>query len=155
MSDLAEELGLSKAAIYHHFESKESILINLVNSTLLDMKALVHKFEAIPTTHLQVVEVLTQFADILFAHRQVVSLVLFQLPAEFRAHGQERGDYMMRLQQILAGKNPTRERRVRARAATTIIATGIVPPPFGKIPGPGQTDLALLVKIAVETLQTD
>ena len=155
MSDLAEGLGLSKAAIYHHFESKESILMNLVNSTFQDMGELVQQIEALPANKVDPSDVLRRFAEILFAHRQVVSLVLFQLPAELRTHGIERQDYMVRLQKILAGKNPTLERRIRARAATTIIATGIVPPPFGKLLGKDETDLLLLVSIAIDALKDD
>lgn len=155
MSDLAENLGLSKAAIYHHFESKESILMNLVNSTFQDMGGLVQEIEALPASKVDPSEVLRRFAEILFAHRQVVSLVLFQLPAELRTHDIERRDHMVRLQKILAGKNPTLERRIRARAATTIIAMGVVPPPFGKLLGKDETDLSLLVRIAIDALKGD
>lgn len=155
MSDLAEDLGLSKAAIYHHFESKESILMTLVKSTFQDMGGLVEEIEALPVNKVDPSEVLRRFAEILFAHRQVVSLVLFQLPAELRTPGIERRDYMVRLQTVLAGKNPTLERRIRARAATTIIATGIVPPPFGELQRRDEIDLSLLVNIAVDALKDD
>lgn len=152
MSDLAEALNLSKAAIYHHFESKESILKNLVNSTFQEMGALVQELEALPAKDVDPTDVLRRFAEILFAHRQVVSLVLFQLPAELRTPGIERRDYMVRLQKILAGKNPSLERRIRARAATTIIATGIVPP-FGELLSRDETYLPLLVDVAVDALK--
>lgn len=155
MSDLAEDLGLSKAAIYHHFESKESILMNLVQSTFQDMGEFVHEVESLPASKVNPSEVLRRFADILFAHREVVSLVLFQLPSELRTPGIKRRDYIVRLQAILAGKNPTLERRIRARAATTIIATGIVPPLFGELQRKDEIDLTLLVKIAVEALKDD
>lgn len=155
MSDLAEDLGLSKAAIYHHFESKESILKNLVESTFQEMGGLVGEIEALPANKVDPSEVLRRFAEILFANRQVVSLVLFQLPAELRTPSIERRDYMVRLQKSLAGKNPTLERRIRARAATTIIATGIVPPPFGELQQREEIDVSLLVKIAVDALKND
>lgn len=153
MSDLAKDLDLSKAAIYHHFESKESILMNLVNSTFQDMGALVEEIEALPVNKVNPQEVLRRFAEIIFMHRQVVSLVLFQLPVELRTQGIERRDYMSRLQKILAGKDSTLESRMRARAATTIIATGIVPPPFGKLLTKDETDLPLLISIAVDALK--
>lgn len=153
MSDLADVLGLSKAAIYHHFESKESILMTLVESTFRDMGALVREVESLPASKVIPSEVLTQFAEILFAHRKVVSLVLFQLPAELRTPGIERRDYMVRLQELLAGKKPSAESRTRARAATTIIATGIVPPPFGELQRSEEIDVRLLVSIAIDALQ--
>jgi AcrR family transcriptional regulator len=155
MSDLAEDLGLSKAAIYHHFESKQSILMNLVQSTFQDMGVLVHEVESLPASKVNPSDVLRRFAEILFAHRQVVSLILFQLPSELRTPGIERREYMVRLQEILAGKKPTLERRIRARAATTIIATGIVPPPFGELQRGDEIDLTLLVRIAVDALRDD
>ncbi len=152
MSDLAEALNLSKAAIYHHFESKESILVNLVNSTFQDMGVLVQEVEALPVNEVDPKDVLHRFAEILFAHRQVVSLVLFQLPVELRSPDIERRDYMVRLQKVLAGKDPSLERRIRARAATTIIATGILPP-FGELLNRDETHLSLLVNIAVDALK--
>ncbi len=155
MSDLAEELGLSKAAIYHHFESKESILMNLVKSTFQDMGELVQEIESLPASKVDPTDVLHRFAEILFAHRQVVSLVLFQLPVELRTPGIERREYLVRLQKILAGKNPTLERRIRARAATITIATGIVPLPFGELQRKDEIDLSLLVNIAVGALKSD
>jgi AcrR family transcriptional regulator len=152
MADLAEDLGLSKAAIYHHFESKESILRNLVTTTIQEMGALVEEIEKLPANRVNPQEVLRRLAEIIFTHRRVVSLVLFQLPAEMRTQGIERRDYMLRLQKILAGKNSTLEDRMRAKAATIIIATGIVPPPFGKHMTKGETDLSLLVDIAIDAL---
>lgn len=153
MSDLAEDLGLSKAAIYHHFESKESILMNLVKSTFQEMGGFVQEIELLPDSKVVPTDVLRRFAEILFAHRQVVGLVLFQLPVEMRTPGIERREYLVRLQKILAGKNPTRESQTRARAATIIIATGIVPPPFGELQRRDEVDLALLVNIAVDVLK--
>jgi AcrR family transcriptional regulator len=144
MSDLAEDLGLSKAAI-----------MNLVQSTFQDMGVLVHEVESLPASKVNPSDVLRRFAEILFAHRQVVSLILFQLPSELRTPGIERREYMVRLQEILAGKKPTLERRIRARAATTIIATGIVPPPFGELQRGDEIDLTLLVRIAVDALRDD
>lgn len=155
MSDLAECLGLSKAAIYHHFESKESILMNLVNSTFQDVGALVEEIEILPVNKVDPSEVLGRFAEILFAHRKVVSLVLFQMPVELKSLGVERRNHILRLQKILAGNNPSLESRIRARAATTIIATGIVPPPFGKLLTKEETDLPLLISIAVDALKRD
>ncbi|MEI9907431.1 MAG: helix-turn-helix domain-containing protein [Actinomycetota bacterium] len=38
MADLAEQLGISKAAIYHHFESKESIFQTLLKSSTMILK---------------------------------------------------------------------------------------------------------------------
>jgi AcrR family transcriptional regulator len=152
MSDLAEGLGLSKAAIYHHFESKESILKNLVKTTIQDMGTLVEEIEKLSSNKVNSREVLRRLAEIIFDHRRVVSLVLFQFPAEMRTQGIERRDYLLRLQKILAGTKPTLESQMRARAATIIIATGIVPPPFGKLRPVDKTDLDLLVNIAIDAL---
>ena len=155
MSDLAESLGLSKAAIYHHFESKESILKNLVATTIQEMRVLVEEIESLSADKVNPQEVLRRLAELIFIHRRVVSLVLFQLPAEMRTQGIERRDYMFRLQKILAGKNSTLESRMRAKAATIIIATGIVPPPFGKHITKDEIDLSLLVNIAIDALHPD
>jgi AcrR family transcriptional regulator len=152
MSDLAEQLGLSKAAIYHHFESKETLLQNLINSTFQDLSNLIAASEAVPAKSLDLHAVLGQFAEITFNHRQVIRLALSQIPAEMKAHSPKHHQYVVRLQKLLSGKNPNAESRMRAKAAIAIIATGIVPPVFGKIGSKDDIDLKLLVAIASDAL---
>lgn len=153
MADLAQALGLSKAAIYHHFESKEAILKNLVGSTFSDINALVSEFEKLTADKIDPREVLRRFAETVFIHREVIHLVLSQLPVEMKVKGNEHSNFIARLQKILVGNNPGLESAMRARAATSIIATGFVPPPFGRLLDSDEVDLSLLIEIAIDVLK--
>lgn len=155
MSDLASALGLSKAGIYHHFESKESILKNLVGSTLSEINALLSEYEKLPIDKVDQRQVLQRFAETVYIHRQVIHLVLSQLPVEMKGKENAHSNFIVRLQRILVGDYPSVDSAMRARAALTLIATGFVPPPFDRILGGEEVDLTLLVAIAVETLKLE
>jgi len=152
MSDLAEELGLSKAAIYHHFESKESLLQNLMDSTFTDLENFIAENEAVPANQVDLQDVLRKFAKITLTHREVIRLVLSQIPAEMKAQSPERNQCMIRLQKLLSGRNPNAESQMRAKAAIAIVATGILPPVYGKPVKTEEIDLKLLVAIASDAL---
>lgn len=152
MSDLAQTLGLSKAGIYHHFESKESIFQTLLQSTYEDLKELVAQHKRIPASQIERLEILRQFAEFMFKHRSVVRLALSEMPGEVKTHKSQGQVFMFRLQQLIAGKNPTSEEKVRARIALGIIFLGIVPSPHEVLPDVKDVDLELMLKIASEAL---
>lgn len=152
MSDLAEDLGLSKAAIYHHFESKGSILQNLIESPQEDIETLVNHTESLPANKVNPREILRTFAGIVFEHRKVIGLVLTEMPPEMKAQEPDRHQLLMRLQQLIGGRKPTAEMRMRARAAVGIILTGIVLPLYEQHHRKEEFNLDLLVKIASDAL---
>lgn len=152
MSDLAENLGLSKAAIYHHFESKESILQNLLESINEDLESLIDELEKLPPSKSSTREILRMFSEFVFSHRKVARLVLSEMPAEMKAQGSQSHECISRLQQLLAGKKATVEKKIRARVAIGIIAAGIVPPTQGKLSSEDDVNLELLVNIASDAL---
>jgi AcrR family transcriptional regulator len=152
MSDLAEELGLSKAAIYHHFESKERLLRELMDSTFKELEALIIKNEGIPLDEIDVHDLLRSFTEITYSHREVIRLVLSELPAEMKAKGHKGHQYVIRLRRLLAGEKPSVERLLRAKAAIMIIATGILPLRFGKGRQNADPDVEILLAIATDAL---
>ena len=88
----------------------------------------------------------------MFSHRNVVRLSLSEMHAEVKAQGPHGHRHFQRLQELLAGKRPTAERKMRARIAMGAIFLGIVPPPHEELPDVGKVNLNLLVEIASETL---
>jgi len=152
MSDLAEKLGLSKAAIYHHFESKEVIFQTLLQSSNQDLEMLIGKHKKFPSNDLEKSEILLDFADFMISHRDVVRLALSEMQDDVMAQGPHGHQSMLRLQELLAGKKPTSESKMRARIAMGIIFLGIVPPPHAHLPEEWDLDLTLLVDIAVGAL---
>ena len=152
MSDLAENLRLSKAAIYHHFESKESIFQTLLQSSNEDLENLVNEHKKPPAGPAETRKILQQFADFMVSHRNVVRLALSEMQAEVKAQGPQGHQCMMRLQELLAGKKPTAESKMRARIAMGIIFLGIVPPPHEELTEKEDLNLELLVEIATDAL---
>lgn len=83
MGDLAKELGLSKAAIYHHVDSKESLLSAALDEALDGLDAAVGSAaDAAPGTSAatRLRTVVRQSVEILVAHLPAVTLLL-------RVHG--------------------------------------------------------------------
>lgn len=152
MSDLAQTLGLSKAGIYHHFESKESIFQTLLQSTFEDLEDLVAEYKEIPTTQAERLAILQKFAEFMIPHRNVVRLALSEMQAEVKAQGEQSKVSMFRLQELLAGKKPSAETKLRVKISLGIIFMGIVPPPHEKLDEQEDLNLELLVKIASEAL---
>ena len=153
MADLAENLGLSKAAIYHHFESKESIFQNLLQSTNEELENLINEHKELPSSQSEMHAILKQFAEFMFSHRDVVRLALSEMHADVKAQGTQSHLSMLRLHQLLAGKRPTAESRMRARIAIGIVGVGILPPPHEGLPIGEDVNLDLLVNIASEALR--
>lgn len=155
MSDLAEKLGLSKAAIYHYFDRKESIFQTLLQSSNEDLEVLTNKHKRFPTSREETTAILQEFAEFMLSHRDVVRLALSEMQADVIAQGPHGHQGMLRLQELLAGKKPTPESKMRARIAIGIIFLGIVPPPHAHLPEEWDLDLDLLVEIASGALNVN
>ncbi|MCD5315556.1 TetR/AcrR family transcriptional regulator [Kineosporia babensis] len=79
MGDLAKELGLSKAAIYHHVESKEQLLAAALNDALDELTAVVTEAvrpEAEGSAHERLRAVVRRSVEVLIAHQPSVTLLL-------------------------------------------------------------------------------
>jgi AcrR family transcriptional regulator len=73
---IADLAGASKASVLYHFDSKESLLAEIVNPALDDLEQLLVPIEgAGGLRHADFVE---RFVDLLLRHRQVVPLVINQ-----------------------------------------------------------------------------
>lgn len=153
MADLAAGLNLSKAAIYHHFTNKESILQELLTSTVANLEALIEEKEALPLKDLDRQALLFRFADGTFAHREVFRVAFTLLPAEMKSQSSAQYQIMFRLHKLLAGPKPSAEKIMRARTATGIITTSIFRPAIAETLKKEEENFALLKKIAGEVLQ--
>ncbi|GAB6900757.1 TetR/AcrR family transcriptional regulator [Kineosporia succinea] len=78
MGDLAKELGLTKAAIYHHVDGKEQLLSAALNDALDELEAVVE--EAIrdegTNAHERLRSVVRRSVEVLMAHQPSVTLLL-------------------------------------------------------------------------------
>jgi AcrR family transcriptional regulator len=64
LREIAEDLGVTKAALYHHFKSKEEILDSLLAQITRELEALVTWMEAGPPSRERRVELIRRLGDI-------------------------------------------------------------------------------------------
>ena len=79
MGDLAKELGLTKAAIYHHVEGKEQLLSAALDDALDELTAAVTaavRPEAGGSAYERLREVVRRSVEVLMAHQPSVTLLL-------------------------------------------------------------------------------
>jgi AcrR family transcriptional regulator len=72
---IANNLGVTKAAIYHHFKTRDDILTAVVQPALQELRELIAKAEAQRTAHARVDALLSGFVDITVRHRALIGIV--------------------------------------------------------------------------------
>lgn len=72
VADVVARLGMSKAAFGYHLESKEQLLIELVEPLLSELEETLERFPRHPSWPDQGRELLSAYLDVLLAHRELV-----------------------------------------------------------------------------------
>jgi len=140
--EIAERLGLTKAALYYHFRSKDDLLAAIVGPALAELEALVTRAEADegPSARRDLV---VGYVDLVARHAELIR-VLASDPSVKESAGLHAALPMFRrLVPLLAGTaTPDTEARTRVRAALSAVHGALV---FA-LPG---DDPALLRKTAI------
>jgi len=78
MGDLAEELGLSKSALYYHVPSKTHLLAQALDEALDELTVVIQQAqdEATGTAYERLRSVVRQSVEVLIAHQPAVTLLL-------------------------------------------------------------------------------
>lgn len=118
---IADELGVTKAAVYHHFHTREELLSALVKPALDEMRAVVQAAEAHRTPHTRAEQMLTGFVDLAVRHRKLTAILgtdqaIAQL-LKAQAHFEE---LVERPLALLGGTDPAG--RINATVALTGVA---------------------------------
>jgi AcrR family transcriptional regulator len=150
MSDLAEDVGLSKAAIYHHFESKEALLHSLIETLESDIEDLLLRAEG--KTSLDRAWLLRAIAEVMDRHREVIGIVPKHMPGAASGFASRGENHQRRLLKLLAGTEPTSESILRARSAVKVLMLEIIPRPVDQSGAKSNVDIEILLKIAADTL---
>jgi len=114
--DIADGLGMTKAALYYHFTCKDDVLDALVAPTIRAIEAFIESAEANPGT--DPVELLRQFVTVLAQNAPNLATTLSD-PVVLRI---EEGRWRLtekqtRLVMLIAGPDPDAARVLRAHAA--------------------------------------
>lgn len=72
---IADELGFTKAAIYHHFRTREQLLAAVLEPILDELRTIVHTAEARRTPHARAEAMLSGYAALAVRHRALVAVL--------------------------------------------------------------------------------
>jgi AcrR family transcriptional regulator len=72
---IADELGVTKAAVYHHFHTREELLIAIIEPVRTQMRATVEEAEALRGTHARAERMLAAFIDITVRNRALIAVL--------------------------------------------------------------------------------
>ena len=150
LREIAERLGVTKAALYYHFKSKEDIVRSFTEDYVTDLDALIAWGAAQPRTD-ETRGLLLDRYSVIVGHRLPVMRFLEQNQAavhQLMSEGQRDRHKMFRtqferLRDLLAG--PDAPLRDRVRASVAVVSVGISCMLFDKDAGaPGELhDIAL------------
>jgi AcrR family transcriptional regulator len=154
IADLAGALGVSKAAIYYHYRSKDALLHHLIDPLLEAIDACLqdHTTPAAPARTRTARPLLGAYLTVLLAHRQVVPLIATDVAVlnhpsigpRLRAQNQQ-------LQSLLSGPDTSVSARLRAEAALGAIWRPLIAEP--PLDLTDATHQHTLIDAAVATLQ--
>jgi AcrR family transcriptional regulator len=121
LQQIADRLGVTKAALYYHFKSKDELLNAVVEPYFADMEAVLSSFE--PGSKGKLVrrrQRLDDFVQCLLTHRRVVGFLSRDLAVLSRPVVARRSLALQeRLSTAIAGSNQTLENQIRISFALT------------------------------------
>ncbi|MET7330351.1 helix-turn-helix domain-containing protein [Nonomuraea sp. NPDC005650] len=119
---IADEMGITKAAVYHHFRTREELLSAVVEPALRQLRAAVESAETKRTPHARAEQLLTGYATLAVEHRAMVAVLATDPGAIDLLRGQpETRDLINRQLAILADVTPGPAGYVNA----TVVLAGI------------------------------
>jgi AcrR family transcriptional regulator len=122
--DIAEAVGMTKAALYYHFSSKEQVLEAVTEPLRAEIENLVRRVAAPPPP--TPAELLTRMVQALSVHAPLLSSVFINDPSIPRHGGLKRaGDHLQVFELALAG-SPSPDRLLQARCAIGAIRAGVL-----------------------------
>ncbi|MCW2778399.1 MAG: hypothetical protein JWN17_2124 [Frankiales bacterium] len=73
LQQIADRLGVTKAAVYYHFRSKDDLLAALVDPAFAELEDLLSRTEALPRGAARQKCALSEFVDYLLRHREAAA----------------------------------------------------------------------------------
>jgi AcrR family transcriptional regulator len=152
IADLAGALGVSKAAIYYHYRSKDALLHQLIDPLLDAIDACIQDHTTPATSARTPRGLLGAYLAVLFAHREVVPLVATDVAVlNHPSIGPRLRTQNQQLQSLLAAPDTSVSARLRAEAALGAIWRPLITEPPLDLTDPAHQHT--LIDAAVATLQ--
>ena len=152
IADLAGALGISKAAIYYHYRSKDALLHRLIDP-LLDATDACIQDHTTPTGAARTPrQLLDAYLAVLLAHREVVPLVVSDLAVlNHPAIGPRLRAQNQQLESLLTAPDTSPSARLRAEAALGAIRRPLIAEPPVDLTNPAHQ--RILIAAAAAALQ--
>jgi AcrR family transcriptional regulator len=120
LREIAERLGVTKAALYYHFKSKDEIVNSFVEDRAAALDSLITWAEAQPADQANRRAIIARYADQFFSNEQPSAMRFFernQTAVKSLPAGQHLRDRMIQLADALARGDDSPRGRVRAALA--------------------------------------
>jgi AcrR family transcriptional regulator len=125
---IADVIGVTKAAVYHQFKTKEEIVIAVAEANLARLEGVLDAAEAEPDRQRAVDVLLTQLIDLAVEHRRIVTIqndpIMVRLLTEHEPFRRQ----MDRLHDLLIGDDPSADVRVPAAMLSAAIISAAAHP---------------------------
>jgi AcrR family transcriptional regulator len=126
---IADAIGVTKAAVYHQFKTKEEIVVAAAEAELARTEAAIDAAEAEPTREQARDALLTQIVDLAVERRRMESTLLGDpVIVRFFAHHEPFRQVMERLYRLLMGDEAGPEARIPAVMLTAAIGGAVMHP---------------------------
>jgi AcrR family transcriptional regulator len=120
LREIAERLGVTKAALYYHFKTKDDIIESLVHDRLTSLENLIVWAEAQPRTVATRREALRRYSDMLHEQHHRGLMRCFERNQSSMAQlkaGATMRERMMQMQAVLSGKDAPLQDQIRCSLA--------------------------------------
>lgn len=126
---IADAIGVTKAAVYHQFKTKEEIVVAAAEAELARTEAAIDAAEAEPSREQAREALLTQIVDLAVERRRMESTLLGDpVIVRFFAHHEPFRQVMDRLYRLLMGDEAGPEARIPAVMLTAAIGGAVMHP---------------------------
>ena len=126
---IADEIGVTKAAVYHQYNTKDEIVLAAGETELARLEAVIDAAESEPTRKKARDALITGIVDLAVDHRRTVSSILGDpvIVGFFADHAMFR-DVTHRMRRLLVGDDAGPEARVRTAMLVASISGAVMHP---------------------------
>ena len=117
LSDIAHEIGYSKASVLYHFASKEALLAELIAPAAADLKGLLARVSTLPVAQARQ-SAIEAYADLTITYRETVAVLQTEKPLLPK-------DPHFQLYERLVGILQGEDQSAQARIAAIMVVVGI------------------------------
>ena len=126
---IADAIGVTKAAVYHQYNTKDEIVLAAAGAELARLEAVIRAAEAEPSRAWARKVLVTGMVDLAVAHRRTVSTVLNDpVIVPFFAEHESFRRVMDRMSRVLVGDDIGHEARVSTAMLTAAISGTVMHP---------------------------